>query len=324
MKNRQFMKMYLQMFTDDYVKEGNIRIYEKKFTKLLRAIFQKTAPFMDFLAGRTYQMLDGVSERDTAFFVKTTNIPSVIREGTLGEDGQPAYNTGANIAFGSGTGSSSRFGPRTEIISEEEKVDYTWDWCFHEGVDRHTVNNSFDEVVAERLLMHAKEKSAMMSRHIGKFISDNAKKTIYAGSLTTTTVKKIFSEASIYFKNIGLIDGVTLKAKVTAEVYDLLEEADLLTTAKNADINIADDIVRKYKRFEIEAVEDAAFQEGEVAMFYVEGIGTAFMGINTVRTLPSEDFDGQAIQGAGKAGEWCPEANKAAMAKAKIGTAPQT
>lgn len=324
MKNKKFMKMFLQKFTDDYVKEGNVRIYEKKFTQLLRAIFQKTAPFMDFLAGGSYQMMDGVSERDTAFYVKVTNIPSVIREGTLGEDGNPAYNTGANVAFGSGTGNSTRFGPRTEIISEEEKVDYTWDWVFHEGVDRHTVNNNFDEVVTDRLVMHAKEKSAMMSRHIGKFISDNAAKTIYATSLSTTNVKKIFSEASIYFKNIGLIDGVTKVAKVTAEVYDMLEEADLLTTAKNADINIAEDRVSKYKGFVLEAVEDAAFQEGEVAMFYVAGIGTAFMGINTVRTLPSEDFDGQALQAAGKAGEWCPEANKTAMAKAKIGTAPQS
>ena len=44
-----------------------------------------------------------------------------------------------------------------------------------------------------------------------------------------------------------------------------------------------------------------------------------FTGINTARTVESEDFDGVALQGAGKAGEYIPEDNKKAVVKVNIG-----
>jgi len=49
-----------------------------------------------------------------------------------------------------------------------------------------------------------------------------------------------------------------------------------------------------------------------------EGIGKAFTGINTARTIESEDFDGVALQGAGKAGEFILPDNKKAVVKAVL------
>ena len=63
------------------------------------------------------------------------------------------------------------------------------------------------------------------------------------------------------------------------------------------------------------------FQTGEICYAYVGGIAKAFTGINTARTIESEDFDGVALQGAGKAGEYIPADNKKAVVKIKMKTA---
>lgn len=57
------------------------------------------------------------------------------------------------------------------------------------------------------------------------------------------------------------------------------------------------------------------FQSGEVCYAYITGVGKAFTGINTARTIESEDFDGVALQGAGKAGEFILVDNKKAVVK---------
>src|SRR5690625_6483809 len=71
--------------------------------------------------------LDGVQHNETAFHVKTSDIPVVV--GT-------EYNKDANTAFGTGTGNSTRFGPRTEIIYTDTPVPYTWEWVYHEEIGR--------------------------------------------------------------------------------------------------------------------------------------------------------------------------------------------
>lgn len=314
MKNKQFMKMYLQKFTDDYVAEGNIRKYEKKFTQLQKAIFGKLGYFRDFLASGTIDAIDGITNKSIAFSVKATKIPMVIAEGVIG--GSTAYNTGANVAFGTGTGSTNRFGARTEVVYEDIDVPYTWDWCFHEGIDVNTVNESFDAAVQDRLEMQGQQKTAMISKHIGSYISASAAKAVACADPTTqTNAKKVFSDASKYFKNIGLIPGVRKVAKVNADLYDALCDADLLTTAKNANINIAEGVVEMFKGFEVECLPDDMFEADEYAYFYVTGIGAAFVGIEVARTIDSEQFAGKALQGCGKGGEWCPEANKKAIFK---------
>ena len=105
-------------------------------------------------------------ENETAFYVKTSDIPVTVGTG---------YDKAATKAFGTGTGSSSRFGERKEIIYKDTPVNYSWGWNFHEGIDRHTVKNEFDVAVADCLELQAQAKTKAFKQH-GKFISQSAGK----------------------------------------------------------------------------------------------------------------------------------------------------
>ena len=60
------------------------------------------------------------------------------------------------------------------------------------------------------------------------------------------------------------------------------------------------------------------FATNTVVYAYIPGVGKAFTGIETARTIESEDFDGVALQGAGKAGEYILPDNKKAVAKVTV------
>src|SRR5690625_4117534 len=96
-----------------------------------------------------------------------------------------------------------------------------------------------------------------------------------------------------------------------------------MTTGKHSSVNIDNNEVIKFKDFIIREVPDSLLQEGEVAYAYITGVGKAFTGINTARTIEYEDFDGIALQGAGKAGEFILDDNKLAVAKVTIDGTPE-
>ena len=89
----------------------------------------------------------------------------------------------------------------------------------------------------------------------------------------------------------------------------------MTTTGKNSAARIDENGIVRFKGFLIEEIPDDMLQEGCVAYVYIRGVGKAFTGINTARTVESEDFDGVALQGAGKAGEFILEDNKKAVVK---------
>ena len=91
-----------------------------------------------------------------------------------------------------------------------------------------------------------------------------------------------------------------------------------MTTAKGSTANIDENGVVKFKGFLIEEIPDDMFQTGECCYVYVDGVGKAFTGINTARTIEAHDFDGVALQGAGKAGEYILPDNKKAVCKVTI------
>lgn len=315
-------KFDLQLFADEGTTDGTARQYQKEFKALLEAVFKVQAFFGDFFVGGL-ETLDGVQENETAFYVKTSDIPCVITQGSLKAGETKAYTTDENTAFGTGTAKSSRFGNRTEVIYRDTPVPYTWDWVFHEGLDRHTVNNDFDSATADRLELQAQEKTSIFNAHHAKFISDCAKG---AGIITETaavtkdTVAEMFNKLSAYFVNINLRKGVTKAAKVNSTVYNAIIDSGLSTTAKGSTVNIDRNEVRMFKGFVIEEVPDDLLQTGECVLAYAIGVGKAFTGINTARTIESEDFDGVALQGAGSAGEYILPANEKAVAKVKVNT----
>ena len=106
-----------------------------------------------------------------------------------------------------------------------------------------------------------------------------------------------------------LVDG-------SLSVFYLLVDSGLTTTSKGSTVNIDRDTVEMFKGFVIEEYPDSAFQTNEWVYAYPVGVAKSFTGIVTARAIESEDFDGVALQGYGKAGEFIPVDNKAAVLKA--------
>ncbi len=283
------------------------RSYQPQFRGLLQAVFQSRAYFRDFFGGEI-EALDGVQNNETAFYVKTSDIPVVVGQ----------YDKDPNVAFGTGTGNSTRFGPRTEIIYQDTPVPYDWEWSFHEGIDRHTVNNDFQAAVADRLDLQAQARIRKFNQQHSAFISNSAGHSETLADYSPDAVLALFNKLSKYYVNIEAIGNKT--AKVNAELYNAIVDHPLTTSAKNSSANVDQNNILTFKDFSIEEIPDAMLQEGEVAYTYIQGVGKAFTGINTARTIESEDFDGVALQGAGRAGEFILDDNKPAVAKVTLET----
>lgn len=298
---KQKLKVNLQRFAE-YPHTSGTQIFEKQFKELITAVFAKQAYFRDFFGG-TIQALDGVSSNQKAFSVKTNDMPVVIQD----------YNTDADVAFGAGTDNSSRFGERKEVIYLDEDVNYKWGWAYHEGIDKHTVNADFDAAVADRLEAQAQAKVAQFNMHHVNFIDASAGINETLASFSENDVLEMFNNLSKQFTNNKTV-GVKV-AKVSPDLYNAIVDHPKATTGKNSSVNIDQNSILTFKGFEIEQLPDTAFKEGTVLYAYIANVARAFTGINTARTIDHPDFDGKALQGAGKAGEYIPEANKKAVAK---------
>lgn len=283
-----------------------VRSYQKQFKELLQAVFQKQAYFGEFFGGEV-EALDGVTHNKTAFSIKTSDIPVVV--GT-------EYNKGANVAFGTGTGSTTRFGERTEIIYTDTDVDYTWEWVFHEGIDRHTVNTDLDGAVADRLELQAQAKVQLFDNKGGAFISSVANKALDITAITNDSVLKLFNDLSNEYVNMEAVG--TKMAWVTPALYNAIVDHPITTSAKNSNTNIDTNGLLMFKGFLIKEVPETKFQTDEIAYTSIAGVGKQFTGINTARTFEAQDFDGKALQGAGKAGEFILPANKKAVLKVTL------
>lgn len=279
------------------------RSYQKQFKQLLQAVFKHQAYFRDFFGGNI-EALDGVQHNETAFYVKTSDIPVVVGS---------QYNKGENVGFGTGTSSSTRFGERKEIIYTDTPVPYTWEWVYHEGIDRHTVNNDMQAAIADRLDLQAQAKIRKFNAKHSEFISSVAGKEVELNDLTEQAVNDLFDELFAHYLD-NEVEGVKV-ARVNADLYNAIVNGGLAVKEKGSSVGIDRNEVYMFKDFVIDALPATLFQEDEIAYTYVPNIGKAFTGINTARTIESEDFDGVALQGAGKAGEFILEDNKLAVAK---------
>lgn len=298
-RNRKFN---VQLFAGEN-NDLAVRQYQAEFKKLLQAVFKKRSYFADFFGGGI-EALDGVQHNAKAFSVKTCDIPVV-----MGSE----YNKDENVAFGTGTGSTNRFGERTEVIYADTDVDYTWEWTFHEGIDRHTVNNNMETAVADRLELQAQAKVAKFNAKHGAFISSVAAHTETLAAYTADEVLAVFNKLSAYYTDNEAVG--TKVAKVNATLYNAIVDHPLATTGKASGADIDENKILKFKGFEIEEIPASMFQANECAYTYIKGVGKAFTGINTARTIEAHDFDGKALQGAGKAGEYILPANKKAVCK---------
>lgn len=279
------------------------RSYQKQFKELLQAVFRTQAYFRDFFGGQI-EALDGVQHNENAFYVKTSDIPVVVGN---------SYDKDPNTGFGTGTGNSTRFGPRTEIIYQDTPVPYTWEWVYHEGIDRHTVNNDMQAAIADRLDLQAQAKTKEFNAKHSQFISSVAGHTESISDYTDAEVTALFDALYAHYLDNEVIG--TKVARVNAQLYNVIVNGGLAVKEKGSSVGIDRNEVYMFKDFVIDPLPAHLFQEDEVAYTYVPGVAKAFTGINTARTIESEDFDGVALQGAGKAGEFILDDNKLAVAK---------
>lgn len=285
------------------------KIYTKNYMAMLAKITESRSRFLRSFGGQI-QIYDGIADSDTMLHLKVNNTKAVIKK----------YDKGENVGFGTGTGSTNRFGQRLEIKSIDLTVPYEAPIAIHEGIDNVTVNDVPDKVVAERLEENALAQTEYINELFAKALSDNASETL-TGKMTEEGVTKTFAAARKKFVNNKISKSIAWVAYVTSDVYDFLIDSKLATTAKNSSANIDEQSLYKFKGFVLEETPDEYFQEGEQVMFVVDGVGIAGVGLQIVRTIDADDFYGVAIQGAGKYGKYIADENKVGILKAKLAPA---
>ena len=283
-----------------------IKIFTKQYAGLLENVFEKKQNFLNTFGGKL-QVQDGITNKDTFIDLKISDTDVVIQK----------YDMGENVAFGTGTGTSNRFGQRKEIKSVDKQVPYEEPLAIHEGVDNFTVNDNAEEVIQERAALHAEAWVEQMNGFLSKALSDAAHKTL-TGKLTEEDVVKTFNEASKIFVNNKVSKDVARVAYVSSDVYNFIVDAKLVSTGKGSTVNIDDNEYLKFKGFILDELADEYFQKGENIIFAADNVGVAGVGIEIYRMLDSEDFAGVAIQSAGKFGKYIPEKNQKAVVKAKL------
>src|SRR5699024_4446852 len=120
----------------------------------------------------------------------------------------------------------------TEIIYQDTPVPYTWEWVYHEGIDKHTVNNDLDVAVADRLDLQAQAKVKEFNKRHGAFISEASGHTVELATLDAEGVLALFNELSTHFVNIEAIGNKV--AKVTPQLYNVIVDMPQTTIEKRS------------------------------------------------------------------------------------------
>lgn len=282
------------------------KFYTKQYAGLLKDVFKKKQHFLNTFGGKL-QTKDGITNKDKFMTLKISDTDVVIQK----------YDTGENVAFGTGTGNSNRFGNRKEIKSIDMDVEYEAPLAIHEGVDGFTVNDNADQVIDERSGLHAEAWTEELNGLLSKTISDNAGETL-TGALKEDDVIKAFNDAHSKFVNNHVAKDITWVAYVNTDVYTILVDSKLTNVGKHSAVNIDNQELDKFKGFVIVELADEYFQKGEQIYFAADNVGVVGVGIEVYRLIDSEDFNGVAIQSAAKYGKYIPDKNKKAIIKAKL------
>ena len=283
-----------------------IKIYTKQYAGLVQNIFASRQHFLRTFGG-AIQVKDGITHNETFMNLKVSDTDVTLQD----------YSVDPNVAFGTGTGSTTRFGERKEIKSIDETVPYKAPLAIHEGVDNVTVNDNATQVIQERSAKHAEAWVEHINGFLSKELSDKAGKTL-TGELSAKGLSKVFADAHKEFINNKVSKDISWVAYVTADVYDFLVEHNLTTTAKHSSADIDNQSIQKFKGFILEELPDEYFQTKEQIYFAADNVGVVGLGLQMYRMLDSEDFAGVAIQGLAKYASYIPEKNKKAIIKAKL------
>ncbi len=270
-----------------------VRVYSKQFLQLLSTVYLSQSAFMPTFGA--LQALDGVSNNDVAFSVKTNDMAVVVGE----------YSTDANTAFGTGTSKSSRFGDMKEVIYTDTDVPYTAKWAIHEGLDQMTVNNDLDAAVADRLNLQAQSKTRLFNVAMGKALAAAGNDLGEVDDINT-----LFESVVEKYTDLEVIAPV--RAYVTAAVFNAIIDLDSVTAAKNSAVNVDTNGMLSFRGITITKVP-TQYMGGKAVIFAPDNIARLFTGINIARTIQAIDFAGVELQGAGKYGTFILDDNKKAI-----------
>lgn len=283
-----------------------IKVYSTNYKQMIEKIFETKQHFFNTFGGGL-QTAEGAEYNEDFMKIKVSPTNVVINK----------YDMGENVAFGTGTGNSNRFGPRQEIKSLDKTVPYDEPIAIHEGIDRFTVNDIPEQVLAERAALHAEKWIEYINQYLSKLLDTNAGETKQV-ALTEDALIKLFFEARKTFVNKKVSTARAWNAYVTPDVYNILIDSKLTTNAKNSSANVDEQTLNKFKGFILRELPEEYFQKNTQAIFVPDNIGVVGLGIETYRTIDSADFNGIAIQGAGKLANYIPDDNKVAIIKAQI------
>lgn len=224
-----------------------IKLYTKQYAGMLQNIFESKSAFLRAFGGEI-QTIQG-AEADSNFLdLKVSDTDVVIQD----------YSTGANVGFGTGTGNSNRFGPRKEVKSVDLQVPFDTPLAIHEGIDSFTVNDIPEQVVAERLALHAVAWAENYDAVMSAELSTNADE-ILTGDLTEEGVTKLFADARKIFVNNKVSNSVAWVAYVNADIYNFLIDSKLATTDKKSSVNVDEQAMYKFKGFILVELSDDKF-----------------------------------------------------------------
>lgn len=286
-----------------------IKLYTEQYVGMIPSIFESKSAYLRVFGG-TIQTIQGAQAKSDFLKLKISDTDVVIQD----------YDTGENVAFGEGTGNSNRFGPRKEVKSTNLQVPFDNPLSIHEGIDEFTVNDIPDDVVAERLALHAVAWADHYDTIMRDEISAQASETL-EGELTEESITDVFAQARRIFVNNKVSKSVTWVANVTTEVFNFLVDSDLAKTDKNSNVNIENQTLYAFKGFVLNELPDDKFVDGEHIYFVADGVGVTGLAIPVTRAMDSEDFAGVALQAAGKLGKYIPEKNRKAVLKATLSEA---
>lgn len=281
------------------------RSYTSEYLGALETVFGVKRAFAR--AFQALQIKDGVRDNETAFTVKTNNTPVVIRP----------YDKDANVGMGTGTGKTSRFGNRTEIIYADTPVPYLYELAIHEGLDIATVNADLDGAVLDRLYLQSEAQVRDMNAKNGAFIAGKAGNSEVLASLDEEDVIELFNDLAAYYINQEVV--VPVSAYLKADLYNAIVDSKLVSTGKGSSVNIDENGLIRFKNFFLQPEPEGYFDDAnDVAYFVPDEALIPFVGIQLARAIESEDFAGVALQALAKGGSFVLDDNKKAITKVTL------
>ncbi|TLM03414.1 major capsid protein, partial [Acinetobacter baumannii] len=160
--------------------------------------------------------------------------------------------------------------------------------------------------VADRLDKAAQAEVRKLNVQLGTYLVTNAADDLGSAD----DVVALFDKADEQMTELEV--NAPVSAYVAPEVYNKIIDNTLTTTGKQSSVNIDTNGVVEFKGFKVYKVA-SKYLDGVKAIFAPDGIGRAFAGISTLRTIEAIDFDGIELQGAGKTGQYVSEENLKAV-----------